>query len=214
MLTARKRFPSPSSTSPVPSRASAAPATRLPLASRAAPCLLCTPRGSQTEVRREQGRGDFVSLGIKVGAASRGGFVSFVGCRLQVFCFHLLVLFCMCWHAHSFSHNWLFSQLALSIGFSHNWLCQRFTDANTRLLTTHLEFSSLSRAPPGLALSLRHTLHVLPPSDAGGCPCLMSLIDTMRDTMRDTAQNEQIQSQRSLPLTNTVTPIDKYIVLL
>ena len=43
-----------------------------------------------------------------------------MGCRLPVFCFHSLVLFCMCWHAHSFSHN---------------WLCQRFTNANKRLFS-------------------------------------------------------------------------------
>jgi len=43
----------------------------------------------------------------KVGAACH-----LVGCTMLVFGFHLLVLFRMCWHAHSFSHN---------------WLCQRFT---------------------------------------------------------------------------------------
>ena len=148
-----------------------------------------------------------MSLGFKVGAPSRGGFVSFVGCRLPVFCLHLLVLFCMCWHAHSLSHNWLFTQLALltqlalSIGFSHNWLCQRFTNANTRLLATHLEFSSLFKNTTWAA-PVFFTSHS-PRAAPGGCPCFMSLIDTMRDT----AQDEQIQSQ-------SVTPVDKYIVLL
>ncbi len=52
---------------PSPVVASAAPATRLPLAARAAPCLGCTPRGSQMGVRREQGRGDGVASSVSWG---------------------------------------------------------------------------------------------------------------------------------------------------
>jgi len=124
--------------------------------------------------------------GFKVGAASRGGFSgrllgaassvsTGVGCQYFVF----MYLCCSaCVGTRTAFHT---------LGFSHNWLCQRCTNANKRLLATHLEFSFLSRAPPpGLALSLRHTLHVPPPSDAGGCPRLMSLIDTTEKRYGDT----------------------------
>ena len=102
---------------------------------------------------------------------------------------------------HVLARAQLFTPLALSIGFSHNWLCQRFTNANTRLLATHLEFSSLFKSTTWAA-PVFFTSHS-PRAAPGGCPCFMSLIDTMRDT----AQDEQIQSQ-------SVTPIHKYIVLL
>ena len=50
--------------------------------------------------------------------------------------------------------NWPFTQLALSTFYERKYKIVSHT--------THLEFSSRSRAPPGLALSLRHTLHVPP----------------------------------------------------
>jgi hypothetical protein len=144
------------------------------------------------------------------GVKGRGGFVSFVGCslsvcRLPVFCFFFIKRFCSaCVGTRTAFHtlgvvNWPFTQLALSTFYERKYKIVSHT--------THLEFSSRSRAPPGLALSLCQTLDVPPPSDAGGCPCLMSLIDTTRDT----AQDEQIQSQSvkmnrvrvSLPSTDT-----------
>ena len=161
---------------------------------RAAPSLGCTPRGSQpeAEVRREQGRGAFVSLGFKVGEPSsveglRSGrllgaasSVSWgVGCQYFVF------IYWCCFAC---------------VG-TRTALCQRFTNANTRLLATHLEFSSLFKSTTWAA-PVFFTSHS-PRAAPGGCPCLMSLIDTTRDT----AQDEQNQSQ-------SVTPIDKYIVLL
>ena len=112
----------------------------------------------------------------------------------------------MRWHAHSISHNWLCQLAFHTIGFV-NVLRTQIQDERKYKIVSHtpLSFPPFSRAPPGLPLSsLRHTLHVPPLADAlAGCPCWMSLIDTMRDT----AQDEQIQSQ-------SVTPIDKYIVLL
>ena len=76
--------------------------------------------------------------------------------------------------------------------------CQRFTNASKRLLATHLEFSSFFK-------STTWADPVFTPHSPRAAPIML---DTPGSTlMRDTAQDEQIQSQ-------SVTPVDKYIVLL
>jgi hypothetical protein len=138
MLAARKRFPSPSSARPVPSSVSCA-GDKIAVGCQSG-AVRCTPRGSQT-VRREQGRGGFSGrLRQFRGAASiLFSFVFIYWCVLHVLArTHVLAraqIFTQLALSIGFSHP----QLALSIGFSHHWLCQRFTNASTRLLATHLE---------------------------------------------------------------------------
>ena len=93
----------------------------------------------------------------KVGAASP---VSWgVGCQYFVFIYWCCSACVWCCSACVGTRN-LFTQLALST----------FCERKYKIVghTTHLEFSSLSRVPPGLALSLRHTLRIARRRGKGG----------------------------------------------